>query len=155
MSISFITPRNIYNFSYPNWDELRTAYIQTFNSFLGDWIDKKKDEYSNGNFQQYTHFQDIVKLDNELMSISDSDYNSFIKLTNKYYNAITCFYFDGINTLINIKRNTTLSNTDIDKIHLITYFINDYFDANLNRTIENLQDFLIHCYKNEINIYIS
>jgi hypothetical protein len=42
MSISFITPRNIYNFSYPNWDELRTAYIQTFNSFLGDWIDKKK-----------------------------------------------------------------------------------------------------------------
>jgi hypothetical protein len=170
MGIWFRTTDKQYEFScsFTLWDEIRTAYIQAFIYFLGDWIQQKNDYYEkwrdSNNYdarQQYKYFQDIKLLYNELMNVSDNDYDSVIKLynevaTNKYNESIEeMLVFNGICDLLQIDIGKYIV---IEQTHGIihnTELIYDFFNATIDKDILNFKDFLINVYSNNLTIIVS
>jgi hypothetical protein len=163
MGIWLRTTDNKYEFScsFTLWDEILTAYVQAFIYFLGDWIEKNNDKHHQDNndhetLKQYSYFQDIKTLYSELMNIKDNDYDNFVKLTNKYNDAIDDFFvYNGVSILLNINGEQELSPENAFAIITITEQINDYFNAKFDKDIKQLIEFLGNAYSNELTIYVS
>lgn len=165
ISLKAYNSYNSYEFScsFTLWDEIKIAYIQAFIYFLGIWIDNntiKYNQWQDSNdyhsAKAYNSFKDITILYNGLINVSNNDFDNIIKLTNKYNEAIEeMIVFNGICDLLEIDVGNYLVPEQILSIIDITDKIDDFFNATLDKDIQNFKKFLGNAYSNDLSIIVS
>ena len=84
--------------SYSYWSEIRMSIVQSFISFLRDWISNNSFDNCEG-FEKY--FYDMLKNLLEEFSLTNKSIGDYNIVFENYVNALACFELLGIYSLIN------------------------------------------------------
>jgi hypothetical protein len=135
--------------SYTYWNNLRLSVMNSFITFLIDWLNKTNYTEDDG-FELYFH-KNLFKLVSEINNINEPDVDKFFVIIPKYEAELNCFGFSGIIYFICKKDCESYWSPgnayDIDCLfELINNFIEEQYKESIS-TVKKVFDYSI--YNNE------
>ena len=140
--------------SYAFWDKIRHSIVKSFMSFINDWINNNS--FNEGETIEWNYYEELKQLVIDFNNTKEPNIDNYINLFKKYVNALSCFGFVGVFTLVN-KEDTDsyYSGGNAKDIYELLETIHRYIDAEIYDSIMKVKEVFEHSCSSGESVRVS